>query len=199
MDWEEQYRAAGDLVDIQAMNPNIVLDIAYATPNNFVNSIVYETPKCFLHKDAASAIDRVQRHLEFAGFGLKIWDGYRPLWAQQMLWNILPDDRYVAPPQKGGRHTRGTAVDLTLIYLSSGEELLMPTPFDDFTSNAHRDCQTLSEEILHNRQFLEDTMVTIGHFVPYFYEWWHFDLQNWQNYTPLNVSFSQLMIKNNIE
>ncbi len=169
------------LVSIQSISPNIVIDLRYATRNNFLGEAIYSFTTCSLHEDAAHALHQAQLTFEAVGLGLKVWDGFRPLSAQWKLWEKLPDERYVADPRKGGRHTRGTAVDLTLIDLTSGKELPMPTLFDDFSEKAHRDHTSSSQEARKNHLLLEKIMVASG-FAPYPTEWWHYDLAAWESY-----------------
>lgn len=174
-----------ELVDIQDFIPGIQIELKYATEDNFTGQIVYNFACCLLIKEAAVQLRNVQSELESMGLGLKIWDGFRPVAAQWKFWELVPDERYVSDPRKGGRHTRGTAVDLTLIT-SDGEELLMPTAFDDFSEKAHRDYMECSEEAIKNRQLLQDVMERNG-FVGLPTEWWHFDLAGWQNYPPIDI------------
>src|SRR6266851_9371341 len=105
-----------DLVDIQKIISTIHIEVYYATKKNFTGQQIYPVEKCYVHKDVANALSKVQNELNRQGLGLKIWDGYRPLFAQWKLWSIVPDERYVSDPVKGGRHTRGTAVDVTLVF-----------------------------------------------------------------------------------
>ncbi|MER3433977.1 MAG: peptidase M15 [Leptolyngbya sp. ERB_1_1] len=179
------------LVDIQAINPRIVLDIRYATTNNFVKQQLYPQARCILRVSVAQQLSRVQTDLETRGLGLKVYDCYRPLSVQKRLWEIKPDERYVANPAYGSRHNRGVAVDLTLVDRSSGKELAMPTAFDDFTDRAHRDYNNLPAQVLKNRQLLEDAMVRAG-FIPLPTEWWHFDGKGWQNFSVRDVPFGAI-------
>ena len=110
------------LVDVASINKNILLDIKYATKDNFLKEAVYTQVRCFLVKEAALKIDSIQAELELQELGLKIFDGYRPFSVTEKMWRILPDDRYVANPKNGSRHNRGAAVDLTLVD-STGNEL----------------------------------------------------------------------------
>ena len=167
------------LVNVHSLNPNIQIDLKYATPDNFTGQVVYDFAHCLLLESVARALDDVQRELELLGLGLKIWDGYRPIAAQWKFWEICPDPRYVSDPRKGGRHTRGTAVDLTLVD-AEGHELLMPTAFDDFTEKAHRNYTGTSEEALRNRTLLQTVMERHG-FTGLATEWWHFDFKGWEN------------------
>ena len=119
------------------------------------------------------------------GLRLKIWDGYRPVAAQWKFWKLVPDEGYVSDPRKGGRHTRGTAVDLTLIT-KEGHELLMPSVFDDFSEKAHRNFMDAPKEAIQNRELLQKVMEKHG-FVGLPTEWWHFDMIGWKNYPPIGI------------
>lgn len=182
------------LVQVLDVNPRIYLDIRYATYNNFLGFPVYTTAACFLHKDAAAALSKVQQELESLGLSLKVFDGYRPLSVQQLMWDTIQDERYVTNPAKNkGRHTRGTAVDVTIVD-SKGKELEMPSAFDDFTEKAHSDFQGVSLQARQNRQLLKSVMEKHG-FEQFPYEWWHFDFSGWKNdikYPPLNFTFEEL-------
>jgi len=173
-----------ELIHIKSVIPSIQIDLKYATPDNFTGKLVYEFHECFLLREAALRLAEVQAELESRGLGLKIWDGFRPVAAQWKFWELVPDERYVSDPRKGGRHTRGTAVDLTLIT-KDGQELVMPSDFDDFSEKAHRDYQEASEEAISNRELLREVMERHG-FVGLPTEWWHFDLIGWQDCPPID-------------
>lgn len=179
-----------DMVDIKAINSHIRLDIKYATSDNFTKQKVYSQPKAYLRKEVVEQLDKVQKDLEKQGLGLKVWDAYRPHSVQYKFWELVPDERYVANPAKGSRHSRGAAVDLTLVD-SSGKELTMPTEFDNMTEKAHRDYMQLPEEAIRNREILEKAMAAHG-FKGLPTEWWHFDYKKWQKYDLLDVSFEEL-------
>ncbi len=165
--------------------PHIRLELRYATENNFAHRRLYTVARCLLRDDAARALALVQHDLEQRGLGLKVFDCYRPLSVQKVLWSILPDEKYVANPREGSRHNRGAAVDLTLVD-KRGRELPMPTPFDDFSERAHRDFAALPAEVLRNRALLEAAMARRG-FIGLPTEWWHFDLRGWERYPVLDV------------
>lgn len=177
---------ASELVDIQTFIPGIQVDLKYATADNFTGQVVYQFNCCLLHKDAALKLRDVQAELEVIGLSLKIWDGFRPMAAQWKFWEIIPDERYVSDPRKGGRHTRGTAVDVTLVA-KDGSELPMPSDFDDFSEKAHRNYMEVSQEAIQNRELLETVMLKHG-FIGLPTEWWHFDLLNWKNYPSLDFT-----------
>jgi D-alanyl-D-alanine dipeptidase len=179
-----QQKSGSDLVDIISINPEIVLDIRYATENNFTHQKLYPIAKCMLRREAAESLSAAQNDLRNRGLGLKVYDGYRPLSIQRKLWEVVPDERYVANPVKGSRHNRGAAVDLTIID-SLGNELEMPTPYDDFTDKARCDYMKLPEAALKNRALLEEVMTRHG-FVSMSSEWWHFDFQGWGKFEILD-------------
>ena len=179
-----------ELVNLQNEIPSIVLDIRYATTNNFMKQAVYDRADCYLRKKTAEKLRAVQEELAPKGLRLKIYDGYRPLSVQKKLWAIMPDENYVANPAKGSRHNRGAAVDLTIVD-KSGKELVMPTPFDDFTERAHRNYNNLPAEALKNRKLLEDLMTKHG-FVGLNSEWWHFDDVDWKGYELLDVPIGSI-------
>lgn len=172
-----------ELVEIRDIAPNILIDLKYATEDNFTGQVVYDFDCCLLVEEAALRLVDILAELETKGLGLKVWDGFRPVAAQWKFWELVPDERYISDPRKGGRHTRGTAVDLTLITLD-GRALPMPTGFDDFSEKAHRDYANCSQEELDNRNFLEEIMQRHG-FIGLPTEWWHFDLIGWESFPPL--------------
>ncbi len=136
-------------------------------------------------------LDSVQKELDTLKLKLLIFDAYRPKSAQYKLWEIVPDDKYVADPNKGSVHNRGAAVDLTIVKADSGIELEMPTPFDDFTVKAHRDCMDLPPQAIQNRKLLEDVMERHG-FKGYKYEWWHFDDVDSSKYDLIDIPFEEI-------
>lgn len=183
--------AAHDLVPIENVRPPVLAEVRYATRHNFTGEVLYPLPRLFLHRDTARALTRVQRDLQHRGLGLKVWDAYRPLSVQQKMWDLIRDERYVSNPAKNkGRHTRGTAVDVTLVD-KLGRELSMPSDFDDFSERAHRDYEGGTAAQRRNRQLLEDVMKRHG-FTGYPTEWWHFDLKDWEKYPPLDLSIGEL-------
>ena len=169
-----------DFRDVARLDGTIVLDIRYATENNFTHKAVYPVARCLLRADVADRLVRVHQALRSKGMGLKVYDCYRPLSVQKKFWAILPDERYVADPSKGSRHNRGAAVDVGLVD-AAGNALEMPSEYDDFSEKAHRDYQAAPEAALKNRGILEEAMKKEG-FVPLPTEWWHFDGPGWEAY-----------------
>ena len=173
------------LVDIESLIPGVILELRYSTEDNFTGQVVYDFNKCLMLQDAALRLREVQEELKAIGLGIKIWDGYRPMAAQWRFWELIRDERYVSDPRMGGRHTRGTAVDLTLVT-AEGRELRMPSEFDDFSEKAHRDYMEASLEEIENRDLLQNVMERHG-FIGLPTEWWHFDLIGWEDYPPLDI------------
>jgi D-alanyl-D-alanine dipeptidase len=184
-----QIHSPPDLVDVLKLDPTFVLDVRYATPNNFTRRTLYPVARCLLHAAVAERLVRVHERLRSGGLRLKLFDCYRPLSIQRELWALVPDERYVADPAKGSRHNRAAAVDLTLAD-STGAELPMPTEYDDFTPRAHRDYASASHEQTANRERLEEAMQAEG-FIGLPTEWWHFDSPDWKEYAILDVPLSE--------
>lgn len=165
------------LVELGARAAPLILDIRYATANNFTGRAVYPSARAFLRRDAALALARVNAALRARGLQLKVFDAYRPASVQKILWGVVPDGRYVADPKIGSIHNRGMAVDVTLVDLRGGE-IPMPTGYDEFSEKAHRDYMELSAEALRNRAILRAAMEAEGfNGIPT--EWWHYDYHGW--------------------
>lgn len=169
-----------EIVDLLSIDSSFVLDIRYATDNNFTKRVLYPAAKAKLRREAAESLASVQRELKSKNLGLKIYDGYRPLSIQWKLWEVVPNEDFVANPKKGSKHNRGAAVDLTIVD-SLGSELEMPTGYDDFTEKASHDFLNISESALQNRALLKDVMTRHG-FLPIKSEWWHYDFHGWEQF-----------------
>ncbi len=182
-----------DLVDLSRLGTNFRFDIRYATASNFMGAVMYTRPVAYLQRPAAEALVAAGRELGEQGLGLLIFDGYRPWSVTWLFWEATPVAKrnYVADPARGSRHNRGCAVDLTLYDLKTGRALPMPSGYDDFTERAHLDFAGGTEEERHNRGILRDAMEKQD-FLPYPYEWWHYDYAEWQAYPILNLSFEEL-------
>lgn len=179
------------LVDLGDAIPGIAIDVRYATSNNFMKKQLYPVAKVYLRKPAAEALRRAQTELAALGLGFKVFDGYRPYRVTEAMWEPIRNTDYVADPKRGSRHNRGAAVDITLIDLRSGEELTMPTPYDDFTSRAGHAFNDLPPAVLANRGKLRDVMVRHG-FEPLPSEWWHYDYAGWSNFELMDVPLEEL-------
>ncbi len=188
------------LVEVQKISPTIVVELYFASDTNFLGKALYpKNAKAYLLEEVALALDKVQHELARFGYGLKIMDALRPMWAQKKLWegvlaiNIKNPENYVSNPydeNEGGRHTRGTAIDVRLINLSDGSELSMP-PLS-FAQEAHQGCITnLTADQIKNREFLKAIMMHHG-FTPIRCEWWHYDYPGWRNFASIDKSFDEI-------
>ena len=179
------------LIDLEKYIPDLVLDIRYATTNNFTGEQIYDVPKAYARKPVAEALKNVQTELKTQGLGIKIFDGYRPYRATVKFYEVYGDTTYVASPYRGSRHNRGCALDLTLIDLKTGQELKMPAGYDAFTKQAWPSTPMADPLIRKNRQLLIDVMEKNG-FRVNSSEWWHFDFGGWKNFEVLDIDFSEL-------
>lgn len=162
-----------DFVRVADYIPDVVVDLKYAGTDNFTGQQIYDFTDVYLRYGTVKKLILVQQTLRQQGLGLKIWDGFRPPSAQFKLWDICPDSTYVANPNTGfGSHSRGNTVDITLVD-SNGNELVMPTGFDDFSKLADRDYSDCTQEAAANAQLLQNIMTDAG-FSAYWGEWWHY-------------------------
>ncbi|TVQ42546.1 MAG: peptidase M15 [Saprospirales bacterium] len=162
--------------DINRIQPDILLDLRYATTNNFLEKQLYECARCFLRPETAKALQKVHLELRTKGYGLLVWDCYRPQSVQRKMWAVMPNPNYVANPERGSMHSRGVAVDATIVD-EAGIPLNMGTDFDYFGRAAHYDNRDLPEEVLQNRDLLRATMEKYG-LMGIRTEWWHFSMRD---------------------
>jgi D-alanyl-D-alanine dipeptidase len=177
------------LIDLATLG--IPLDIRYATSNNFMKQPLYPMAKAFLRAPAAGALADIQRELAPRGLGIKVYDAYRPYRVTQAMWEPIKNPDFVADPAKGSRHNRGAAVDLTLVNLSDGSEVVMPTGYDDFTERAAHAFSDLPAEAIANRALLREVMTKHG-FEPLPSEWWHYDFKGWERFELMDIGLGEL-------
>lgn len=182
-----------DLVDLTSLDETIKLDIRYATRDNFMDEVFYTQARAFLQRPAAEALLSAHQSLNQFGYGLVVYDGYRPWYVTKMFYDATPDDlrHFVANPANGSRHNRGCAVDIGLYYLSSGEIAASVSGYDEFTPRAYSDYPGGSSEARYHRELLRDVMEEAG-FTVYEAEWWHFDFKGWHHYPIVNKKFENL-------
>ncbi len=182
-----------DLVELIQIDPTLKLDIRYATSNNFVGRPVYPAARAFLQREAAMALTRANKSLHHQGYGLLIFDGYRPWAITKLFWDITPQDKkiFVADPKKGSRHNRGCAVDLSLVDLATGKEIEMPGVYDEMSDRSYPDYKGGTDTQRKMRDLLRTAMEKEG-FSVYDYEWWHFDYKDWKSYRIANIGFDQI-------
>lgn len=170
---QSQTPADSDFVRVTDYIPDIQVDLRYAAEDNFTGQVIYDFTDAWLRYGTVCKLAKAQEALAAQGYGLKIWDAFRPPAAQFVMWEICPNDDYVADPTQGfSNHSRGNTVDVTLT--SAEGDPVMPTEFDDFSGKADRDYSDVDDpEAVANAQLLENVMKEAG-FAPYVGEWWHF-------------------------
>ncbi len=179
--------AAPDLVELARAVPGLRFDVRYATANNFMRRQLYPTgARLMAQRPVAAALAQAQVAAERDGYGLLVFDAYRPWRVTKMMWDETPESEreFVANPATGSRHNRGCAIDVSLHR--GGVEVAMPSPYDDFTQAAYRNFTGGTEQQRAERARLERYMTDAG-FVGLANEWWHFDWAGWRQYPILDV------------
>lgn len=181
------------LVELIKLDSTIKLDIRYATSNNFVGQPVYKEARAFLQMDAAQALKRVSIKMHSLGYGLLVFDGYRPWSVTKIFYDVTSKEnkKFVADPKEGSRHNRGCAIDVSLYDLATKKEIPMPGVYDEMTERSYFDYAGGTEEQRKTRDLLIAAMQEEG-FTVYKYEWWHFDFKDWQQYRITNLPFSEV-------
>ncbi len=184
---------AAELVELIGLDPTMQLDIRYAGTNNFMGMQLYDEPRAFLQRPAAEALIRVSALLKKYGYGLIIYDAYRPWYVTRMFWDATPDSQkiFVADPAKGSRHNRGCAVDVGFYSLATSKPVDMGSDYDEFSIRAFPSYPGGTAAQRERRELLRLLMAGEG-FTVYPEEWWHFDYAGWQKYPILNLRFDQL-------
>src|SRR5579862_106735 len=185
-----------DLTDLAPLDPRIKLDIRYAATDNFLSTPVYTSARAFLQRPAAEALLRAHRALKKHGYGLLIFDAYRPWYVTKIFWDATPPDKHesVADPARGSRHNRGCAVDLTLYALKTWREVELTGGYDEMTERSYPTYAGGTAAQRAHRDLLRREMERQG-FTVYPSEWWHFDYQGWNAYAIQNVPFEQIASK----
>lgn len=189
---KEENKREAHLLELIKLDSKIQLDIRYARDDNFVGKKVYPEARAFLQKPAAEAVVAVHRKLAEQGLGLLIFDGYRPWAITKLFWEVTPEEKrkFVANPERGSKHNRGCAVDLSIYELKTGKPVPMPSDFDEFTERASPDYTGGTDEERRNRDMLRKLMEEAG-FTVNPNEWWHFDYKDWESYAIYDISFAE--------
>jgi D-alanyl-D-alanine dipeptidase len=164
-----------DFVDVMTVIPDAVLDIRYATTDNFMGEKVYEHAACKLRRKVATQLAIAAKRLRGQDRRLILWDCYRPASAQKVLWKHHPDARYVADPKIGSVHSRGAAVDIGIVD-KAGKPVTLPTAYDATSRESYRDRALVGDKGIEARK-LDDAMTEAG-FVGIRTEWWHYDFKS---------------------
>ena len=184
---------APDLVELVTVDPSIRLDVRYATPNNLAGRAVYTQARAFLQRPAAEALVRAHRALKSRGYGILVFDGYRPWRVTKLFWDVTPPEKreFVADPAKGSKHNRGCAADLSLYELTTGREVEMPSAYDEMSERAYPDYTGGTAAARRRRDLLRVTLEREG-FTVEPNEWWHFNYRDWAAYPILDIPFSEI-------
>ncbi len=183
-------RPEARFVRLNQLIPSLVLDIRYATSNNFTKKVLYRHHVPYLRSPPAGALKEMQEELAKKGLGLKLFDAYRPYSVSMTMWQLTPDRHFVANPRRGSHHNRGTAVDVTIVDLRTGSELDMGTGYDNFTDSAHHDFANQPPAVIANRKMLKGLMWKHGfNFVPN--EWWHYHWRD-KSYDVVDLDFAAI-------
>jgi D-alanyl-D-alanine dipeptidase len=162
-------------VKIDPEKYNVILDVKYATEDNFVGKKLYKKPSVYMPQEIAEKLKLAAEYAQKLGYKIKVFDAFRPLNIQRELFKTFPHDGYVSDPDKGvAGHTRGVAIDLTLVEIKTGKELDMGTEFDSVNAN-------ITTEQLKNRLILAGIM-SICQFTPLPTEWWHYNYRLYKIY-----------------
>src|SRR5579883_242725 len=183
-----------DLVELVRLDDSIKLDIRYATTNNFLSTPFYIQGKAFMQRPAAEALVRVHKKLAKQGYGLMVFDGYRPWSVTKMFWDATPEQLrvFVADPSQGSRHNRGCAVDLTLYNRKTGKPVEMVGGYDEMSDRSYPDYLGGTSLQRYHRDLLRRAMQEEG-FTVYEAEWWHFDYKDWRKYAIGNLTFEEIL------
>lgn len=167
------YKVPDDaFVRVIELDTSIILDMRYATTNNFTQTQLYECEDCLLRYKVAKELVEANKHLLTLGYKIKLFDCYRPHSVQYKMWEVMPNINFVAPPEKGSIHNRGGAIDITFCDLNNNE-LDMGTEYDFFGREAFHAYELLNDTILQNRLFLKNTLQNFN-FKAIKTEWWHY-------------------------
>jgi zinc D-Ala-D-Ala dipeptidase len=172
------------LVEILPETHKVEITLLYGTNNNFTGKRVYDFAKCYLHTDAEKRLTRAVEIAAELSFKIRIYDAFRPSEAQQVLWENSPDPDFLADPSIGSPHSRGVAIDVTLLD-SNGQKLDMGTSFDEFSELSHHGNPEISKVAKTNRMLLLGIMTAAG-WDFFKNEWWHYQLFNAKGYQLLS-------------
>lgn len=182
-------RTIDGFVRITDLDSSIVIDLKYATADNFTHRKVYPADVGVLRLGTAQKLAKANDRLKEKGYRIKVWDAYRPVSVQKLFWSLVPDTNFVADPSTGGSiHNKGCAVDVTLVD-RDGKEVEMPSGFDDFTEKAYRSNSLMSSEAESNLALLTEAMTASG-FMTIDTEWWHFEDIDRDEYENADVDLS---------
>ena len=180
------------LVDLKKLDDEFQLDIRYASTNNFMRSKFYKNERAFFNMSAADRLIEAKNDLKELGYGIIIYDAYRPWFVTKMFWEGTPENlkHFVANPENGSSHNKGCAIDIGLYDIETGESIVMISGYDEFTERAYPNYMGGSKKQRDIRDMLIQVMER-NDFTVYEYEWWHFNY-NACDSGIMNYSFEEL-------
>ena len=179
------------MVDLAKVYPKIPIGLRYASHVNITGNPIYPTnARCFVRQSVADRLERARLYLRQHGANIKVWDAYRPSWAQKVLWDAIRDPRYIGDPKRGGSlHSWGAAVDVTLVN-EYGRELEMPSDFDVFTDAAKTLYDGKDPVVRRHVRLLQKAMTAAG-FLMLYDEWWHFVARDYREFGPVEIRLDE--------
>jgi len=183
-----------ELVELIKLDPTIKLDIRYATTRNFTGKALYPEARAFLQRPAAEALISAHQWLKGPGYGLVIYDAYRPWSVTKRLWELTPPEKraYVAKPATGSAHNRGCAVDAGLFELATGDEIEMPSAYDEMSERSFVSYKGGTDRQRVMRDLLRKAMEREGRFFVFSKEWWHYTFKGYREFAVQDVPFSAI-------
>lgn len=180
------------LVDLKKLDDEFQLDIRYASTNNFMRSKFYKNERAFFNMSAADRLIEAKNDLKELGYGIIIYDAYRPWFVTKMFWEGTPENlkHFVANPENGSSHNKGCAIDIGLYDIETGESIVMISGYDEFTERAYPNYMGGSKKQRDIRDMLIQVMER-NDFSVYEYEWWHFNYNGCDSGI-MNYSFEEL-------
>lgn len=176
--------ASTEFTNVQALDPDIFVELRYATENNFTGKIIYDFTTAIARTSTAKKLAKASALVKTQGFRLKVWDAYRPVAAQKKLFAVYPDSNWVLPPNPNASHQKGVTFDITLCE-TDGTEIPMQSKFDEFGEKAKRSYSRKPYQE-HNYHILNSAMTAAG-FVGYSEEWWDYRDSEMDSYGPASA------------
>lgn len=187
----DRVRIINGLVNVADIDDSLIVDIKYSTEDNFMKRKLYPAGVCVLQLNTAKKLAEANSNAKKHGYRIKVFDGYRPLSVQKLMWDLIQNEDFVAPPWRGSSHNRGAAVDVTLVDIT-GNEVEMPSGFDEFSRKARIDYEDAPKKAIENRELLASIMVECG-FNRIESEWWHFNDTDILNYPLLDIGLEEFL------
>ena len=184
---------AGRLVRMRSVVPNVRFDLRYAGTNNIFGVPLYDASEAYAEAETSAALKKAADKLAIHGYGLLVWEGYRPWYVSRLAYELLPKDKkgMMPSPDKGEDRNTGRTVDVSLYDLASGEAVQMISDFDEVSLRQFPGFAGGTEQQRNLRDMLTAVMKDCG-FNQGKEEWWHFTLGNTDGWQHLNIPYGQI-------